>query len=128
MRGQRRLFLGNHRGDTAHYLVLFTSVPNLVRKFYSIQKMGCNKNDVVSESKLFMGQTIQQDIEDVTIELRLGKDGSRHKIIHGISYLNKEDNNSTKMPVQKEQRSSQPTSLTDLLKQEDDKNNDQQNH
>lgn len=89
--------------------------------------MGCNKNDVISEPKLTMGQTIQQYYPDIRIEQRQGSEGIRHKIFHGISYLNKEAN-STKSPVQEQPKQLRPTSLTDLLKQEDDKNNDQQNH
>jgi len=83
--------------------------------------MGCNKNDVVSDSKLTMSQTIQQYYADVRIEQRQihSAGGFRHKIFHGIAYVNKEDN--TKIPVTEQPKQSRPTSLTDLLKQEDEK-------
>lgn len=86
--------------------------------------MGCNKNDVVSESKLTMGQTIQQYYADVRIEQRQvhAQAGFRHKIFHGISYINKEDNESPKMPEQKEQTRPTLTSLTDLMGKEGENN------
>ncbi len=68
--------------------------------------MGCSKHDIAPDPKLTVTQSLQQDIVDITIEVKIINQ-TRHRIIHGISYVNKEDNESTKMPPNKKYKHAQ---------------------